>query len=349
MKYTVRNKEDADCFNSTAEHIEEVKHYMQKIIVLLQKRAGEHDKSKLEPPEFETFSKYTPVLSNLEYGSSDYKECIASMQDALQHHYAYNEHHPEHIQYKDPEIWKDIKNYEGIYQVSNYGNIKRVPRTILRNNGRSIPYKEYLLKPNITPKGYLRIQLVKNTKQSNLFIHRLVAETFVPNPENKPEVNHINGNKKDAFYKNLEWTTSSENQQHAYDIGLKKAKSKYIIFCKELNIITFGIDSMIKKLKQLGYNQANSGAIYNCISGAVNMHLNLHFISYNIEEYSPLSNLRFFNLVDVLEMFVDWYCASKRQRNGNIQESMKVNKERFKIADDLYQIFLNTIELLDVQ
>ena len=99
------------------------------------------------------------------------------------------------------EIWKDIKGFEGIYQVSNLGRVKRV------KTGR-------ILKSDMNSKGYLRVGLCKNSIKSNKRVHRLVAETFIPNPDNKSEVNHIDENKTNNSLDNLEWMTTKENINH---------------------------------------------------------------------------------------------------------------------------------------
>lgn len=105
------------------------------------------------------------------------------------------------------EIWKDIPNYEGRYQVSNLGNIK------------SLSFKnqnfESLLKPSLNSSGYYKVELYKDKKSKVFYVHRLVATVFIPNPENKSEVNHIDGNKINNIVSNLEWNTISENQKHA--------------------------------------------------------------------------------------------------------------------------------------
>lgn len=83
-------------------------------------------------------------------------------------------------------------------------------------------YKNNFMKPVIGEKGYCQVTLTENKRQFVVKIHRLIAEAFIPNPENKPQVNHINGIKTDNRVENLEWVTSSENLFHAHRIGIKK-------------------------------------------------------------------------------------------------------------------------------
>ena len=104
------------------------------------------------------------------------------------------------------EIWKDIKDYEGLYQVSNLGRVKHLEFTRLNplTNGVST-IKEKILKQNLTPFGYLSVALYKNGKKKWYFVHRLVAKAFISNPDDLPIINHKDENKVNNSVENLEW------------------------------------------------------------------------------------------------------------------------------------------------
>lgn len=123
------------------------------------------------------------------------------------------------------EIFKDIQNYEGLYQISNYGNVKSVDRYVLHKRYGNMHVKECIMKCFLV-EGYLYVRLCKNSKHKTFKIHRIVMTHFVLNPNNFLEVNHIDGVKTNNHIDNLEWCTRSHNEKHAHKIGLKNFKGK---------------------------------------------------------------------------------------------------------------------------
>lgn len=127
------------------------------------------------------------------------------------------------------EEWKDIKGYEGLYQVSNKGRIKALSKTttIRSNNnlnGSKITRDEKIHHCQLQKDGYIRTQLYKDNKRSTVKVHRLVAEAFIPNPKNYPMVNHMDEVKSNNCVENLEWCTSSYNVQYSSHKHYKKIK-----------------------------------------------------------------------------------------------------------------------------
>jgi hypothetical protein len=125
------------------------------------------------------------------------------------------------------EVWKDIKGYEGRYQVSNKGRVKSLPK----RRGRGVGYmcEENILKPTKHHHGYFIVNLRANGKGTTIEVHRLVAKAFICNPDNKPQINHINGIKTDNRTENLEWCTNGENQLHKYRVIGHKPYGKPVI------------------------------------------------------------------------------------------------------------------------
>lgn len=114
------------------------------------------------------------------------------------------------------ELWKDIEGYEGLYQVSNLGRVKSLK-------------KGKILKQHDNGKGYMQVGLWKNNKGKCYYVHRLVSEAFVDNPENKPQINHKDKNKTNNCVYNLEWVTCKENQHHKVNFEGYKQKGRNVV------------------------------------------------------------------------------------------------------------------------
>lgn len=144
------------------------------------------------------------------------------------------------------EEWRDVVGYEGKYLISNYGDLARVHKyTPTRSK-----------KPTIDEDGYLRTKLHDRSSTKYIGIHKLVAQAFIPNPENKPQVNHMNGDKKDNRVTNLEWVTASENNRHKFVVLDPESyhKKRKAVRCEELNR-TF--ESVTAASKELGIHRGD--------------------------------------------------------------------------------------------
>lgn len=145
------------------------------------------------------------------------------------------------------EEWKDISGYEGLYQVSSFGNVKRVRHSTVQSNGvtrnmQEKPIKPFVRNPTGKYKSYC-VNLIKNKKFKTHCIARLVADAFIPNPEGKYCVNHIDGHTYNNHISNLEWATHSENAIHAHRV-LKNAPNRA---AKVQNIDTGQVFNTIKE------------------------------------------------------------------------------------------------------
>ena len=117
-------------------------------------------------------------------------------------------------------MWKTIKDFPN-YEISDDGRVKSKQREITDSVGHKYQIRERILKPCSAGKGYPVVWFRKNGQSIRQYVHILVAKAFIPNPENYPVVNHQDGNKLNCKADNLEWTTYSHNNQHAYDTKLK--------------------------------------------------------------------------------------------------------------------------------
>lgn len=131
------------------------------------------------------------------------------------------------------EIFKDIKGFEGLYQVSNYGNVKSLERVIEDNNGYYIK-KEKILTPTINSSGYYHTILRKDGKSIGVYIHRLVAEAFIPNPNNYKQVNHKDEDKTNNKVDNLEWCTPKYNANYGTAIQRRITTTDYSAIWKQI-------------------------------------------------------------------------------------------------------------------
>ncbi|KEF40157.1 NUMOD4 motif/HNH endonuclease [Schinkia azotoformans MEV2011] len=120
------------------------------------------------------------------------------------------------------EVWKEVKGYEGLYEISNHGRVRSLDKVDYL--GRK--YKSRIMKPQKNNKGYYQVIFTKDRKIKSHYVHRLVALAFLPNSDRKFQVNHIDGKKQNNSVENLEWVTQEENIQHAYDTGLNCASNR---------------------------------------------------------------------------------------------------------------------------
>ncbi len=159
------------------------------------------------------------------------------------------------------EKWKDVIGYEGLYRVSNKANVKGLKRNAI-------------VKSHLSNKGYFRINLCKNGISRSFSVHRLMAIAFIPNPENKKEVNHINEIRNDNILDNLEWVTKSENLNHGTALYRRSLKAINGKASKPVN--QYSLDNkFIKRFPSISEAQRNGFTlicISKCCRGIRNKH-----------------------------------------------------------------------------
>lgn len=164
--------------------------------------------------------------------------------------------------------WSSVIGYEGLYEVSNDGRVRTVRHM---TNGHEIPSRE-LAVSIYKSQRYARVRLYKKGKPKDHMVHRLVAEAFIPNPKNKPQVNHIDGNRTNNRADNLEWCTQAENNRHAIDNGLQnpyiaiEATKKKVLQIDMDGTIVKEWESLTAAATALGLQVSN---ISHCCSGKI--------------------------------------------------------------------------------
>ena len=156
------------------------------------------------------------------------------------------------------EEWRDVAGYEGLYQVSSEGRVKSLERTFIDNSGRKRTVKERILKSRTNRYGYMEVNLCADGKRKMLKVHRLVCQAFHDNPDNKPEVNHVNEDKTDNRACNLEWSTRRENNNHGTrNVRACKALSKPVgQYTSDGELVKIW-PSVIEVQRQTGFSQGH--------------------------------------------------------------------------------------------
>ncbi|TCW59060.1 HNH endonuclease [Bacillus thuringiensis] len=164
------------------------------------------------------------------------------------------------------EEWRDVKGYEGYYKISNKGRVLSLDRPIVRC-GRKQIIKERILKTHIQVQNhYAYAVFTIDTISKKFSIHRLVAEAFIENPDNKPFVNHKNGVRDDNDVRNLEWVTQAENVKHAFETGLNTCNKKVAQYSLD-NILLDTFESVREASRSLGRGVNVASSISACCNG----------------------------------------------------------------------------------
>lgn len=161
------------------------------------------------------------------------------------------------------EVWKDAVGFEGSYMVSSIGRVYFMGKSFIGQRGITF-YKSPRIKAQQNSRGYLSVSLCVNYKNTTMLVHRLVAMAFIPNPEGKRTVNHINGVKTDNRVENLEWNTHKENCEHSWINGLSNCNSiRKMAHSQKLGLSRIGSDKL-----RIPVINTKTGIVFNSIGEA---------------------------------------------------------------------------------
>ena len=193
------------------------------------------------------------------------------------------------------DIWKDIPGYEGCYQCSIFGQVRSLTRDVVRTDGSIQVVAGKDMKLIRSRSGYYVVTLCLSGKQKMKSVHRIVAETFIPNPENKPQVNHIDGDKSNNCIDNLEWATAAENNEHAWKHNLNRNHP-----------IQVAVTDM----------QSGEVTIYDSILDA-SIKLGCNSVGQHLENGTPYKHYKFKYVDDTLDKKVSQIIQTKQPIGGN--------------------------------
>lgn len=171
---------------------------------------------------------------------------------------------------KQEEIWRPVKGYEGLYEVSNRGRIRSVDRWVTDEDGIKRFRKGKILKPGPDKKGYLHVGLGRNGKKRFFLVHRLVAMAWLDNSEGKPQINHIDEDKSNNDVSNLEWTTAKENTN--WGTGCKRSAASRSKAVQALDPETGQVVMKYSSTMEAERNGFNSSNISACCLGKCRTH-----------------------------------------------------------------------------
>ena len=202
-----------------------------------------------------------------------------------------NQEFIESIRLKNEE-WRDVSGYEGLYMISSFGRVLGFSRKIKIFYGQIMDTKTKIMSPYLTGRGYYSVTLSKDGETKRKYIHRLVAEAFIPNYEHKTQIDHIDGNKTNNKKENLRWCTNSENQLNPIT-SKKKSATRTGKECPKLFVPIVAIDEeknvihfkSFKEAEQYGFDKSN---IHKVLKGEYNQHKGYRWMY--LSDYNSLIN-----------------------------------------------------------